>query len=138
MSEENMEVVRRGYEALNSGDVNRALELFDPEVEVHLAQDAGTVLGLDFDETYYGVDGFLAFLRRFSEAWREFRWEPQDYIDAGDQVVVFIRMFAVGKESGIEIDQPMAHLCTMRDGKLVRHETFWERRAALKAAGLSE
>jgi ketosteroid isomerase-like protein len=32
----------------------------------------------------------------------------------------------------------MAHQCTMRDGKLVRHETFWERRAALEAAGLRE
>ena len=136
MSRENVEIVRRGYEALNSADVERALALFDPHVEVHLARDAGTVMGLDFRETYRGIDGFLEFLGRLSEAWQEFRWEPENYIDAGDDVVVFIRMVATGKGSGIEVEQPMAHLCTLRDGKLVRHETFWERSAALKAAGL--
>lgn len=138
MSRENVETVRRGYEALNSGDLEAAFVLFHPEVEVHLAQDAGTVLGLDFEKTYRGVDGFMKFLAQLSEAWDEFRWDPEDYVDAGDNVVVFIRMVATGKGSGIEVEQPMAHLCTIRNGKLVRHETFWKRDAALRAAGLPE
>jgi ketosteroid isomerase-like protein len=136
MSRENVEIVRRGYEAMNSGDIKTALSMFDPDVEVHLAEDAGTVMGLDFERTYRGVEGFLSFLAQLSEAWEEFRWEPEEFADAGENVVVFIRMKAKGRASGIEIEQPMAHLCAVRDGRLVRHETFWERSAALEAAGI--
>ena len=136
MSRENVEIVRRGYEALNAGDIEGMFRLCDPKLEVHLARDAGTVLGLDFSETYHGVEGFMRFLGRLAAAWESVRWEPEDYVDADDDVVVLIRMVATGKESGIDIEQPMAHLCTLRDGKLVRHETFWERAAALEAAGL--
>ena len=139
MSEENVELIQRAYVAFNSGDVEGALALFDPEVEVHLAKDAGTVMGLDFDEAYRGIEGFLTFMGQMSEAFEDMRWEPEGYMDAGDDVVVvFIRMTGKGRRSGVEVDQPMAHLCTMRDGRLVRHETFWERGQALEAAGLSE
>jgi ketosteroid isomerase-like protein len=138
MSQENVAIVRQGYEALNRGDVDAALALFDPDVEVHLAQEAGNVLGLDFEPVYRGVDGFLQFLGRLSEAFEDFRWVPEEYFDAGDDVVVFIRMISTGRQSGMTTEHPMAHLCTMREGKLVRHETFWERSAARQAAGLRE
>ena len=138
MSQENVEVVRHGYAALDAGDVEGAFALFDPDVEVHLAQEAGTVMGLDFEPVYRRFDGFLQFMGRLSEAFDEFRWEPEEYLDAGDDVVVFIRMITTGRRSGMKTELPIAHLCTMRDGKLVRHETFWERSAACQAAGLRE
>lgn len=138
MSQENVEIVRQGYEALNTGDVERALAMFDPELETHLAQDAGTVMGLDFKATYHGIDGFLEFMTKLSDAWEYFRWEPEGYFDAGgDAVVVPIRMEAKGRASQLEIEQPMAHVCTLRDGKLVRHETFWEREAAFDSVAPS-
>ena len=138
MSNENVELVKRGYEALNAGDVEAALAMFDPDVEVHLAKDANTVWGLDFEETYRGIDGFVQFLSRLSDAWEEFRWEPTEYREAGDQVVVYIQMTARGRGSGIELQQDMTHLCAIRDRKLVRHETFFDRAEALEAAGLRE
>jgi ketosteroid isomerase-like protein len=138
MSQENVELVRQGYEAMNSGDLETALAMFDPEVEIHLAKDAGTVWGLDFQETYHGIEGFGQFMATLSEAWEEFGWEATGYRDAGDRVVVDIRMTARGRGSGIELDQGMVHVLDVRDGKLIRHETFFERAAALEAAGLSE
>jgi ketosteroid isomerase-like protein len=138
MPTDDVELVRRGYEALNSGDLEGALALFHPDVEVRMAKDGRTVLGLDFDESYRGVDGFIRFLARVGDALDDARWEPEEYIDAGENgVVVLIRMTARGRASGLKIDQPMAHLCRMRDGKLVAHETFWERANALRAAGLT-
>ena len=136
MSRENVEVVRRGYAALGSGDLNATFALFDPEVEIETATDAPSV---DFEKLYRGPEGFLKFLEQLSQAWDEFHWEPEEYIDAGDDVVVvFIRMTARGRGSGIEVEQPMAHVCTIGDGKLVRLVTFWERAAALEAVGLRE
>ena len=51
-------------------------------------------------------------------------------------MVVFIRFNGVGKGSGIPVEQPIGHVCTMRDGKLVKHVTYWDRTLALEAAGL--
>ena len=136
MSRENVEVVRRGYEALGSGDLDATFALFDPEVEIETAADAPSV---DFERLYRGPEGFLEFLGQLSEAWEEFRWEPEEYIDAGgDVVVVFIRMIARGRGSGLEVEQPIAHVCTMSDGKLARLVTFWERATALEAVGLRQ
>ena len=139
MSQENVIRAREAYEALNSGDFETALAMFDPEVEIHLAKDAGKrIWGLDFQETYHGIEGFGQFLATLWEAWGEFRWEPTEIRDAGDQVVVQIRMTARGRGSGVEVVQDMTHLCDIRDGKLIRHETFFDRSEALEAAGLSE
>ena len=136
MSEENVEIVRRGYEAINAGDLERALALFDPEVEVRTGVD---VPDFDFDDVYHGPEGFLRFHAKMAEIWDDLRWEPEEYIPAGeDVVVVFIRFHGVGKSSGIPVTQAIGHVCTMRDGKLVRHVTYWDRSRALEAAGLSE
>ena len=63
MSRENVELVRRGYEAMDSGDLETVLAGFDQDIEFVLAKDdAETVLGLDFKESYSGIDGFMQFL----------------------------------------------------------------------------
>ena len=51
MSQENVELVKRGYEAINAGDSEATLALFDRDIEVHLAKDADIVWGLDFEES---------------------------------------------------------------------------------------
>jgi ketosteroid isomerase-like protein len=134
VSEENVEIVRRGYEAINAGDFERAFEFFDPKAEIRPGVD---VPDLDFEDVYYGPEGFLQFHARMSEAWDELRWEPEEYIPAGDDVVVFIRFYGIGKGSGVPVEQPIGHVCTMRDGKLVKHVTFWDRQKAREAAGLA-
>jgi uncharacterized protein len=136
MSAENVEIVRRGYEAFNRGDIQTTLALFDPRVEVHLAREGQQVLGPDFSSVYRGLDGFMEFLGQLQAAWETWSWEPEEFIDAGDRVLVMVRMRAKGKSSGVEIDQPTAHVCTLEDGRLVRHETYWDRAAARQAVGL--
>ena len=63
---------------------------------------------------------------------------PEEFIDAGDdQVLVFSREGGRGRGSGAEVQtNPTAHLWTIRAGKAVRMESYWERSAALEAAGL--
>ena len=135
MSEENVELVREGYEAVNSGDLEKGLALFDPGTEIRPGVD---VPNTDLEDAYYGAEGFLEFLGRMSESFEEVRWEPEEFIDAGDDVVVLIRMTAKGRGSGVEIVRPIAHICSMRNGRLARHVTYWDRAGAFKAAGLSE
>jgi ketosteroid isomerase-like protein len=130
---DNLEIVRRGYEAINAGDLEAAFAHFDPRAEIRPGVD---VPDLDFEDVYYGPEGFGQFHAKMAEAWEEPRWEPEEYIPAGDDIVVFIRFRGVGKGSGVPVDQQIGHVCTMRDGKLVKHVTYWDRNLALEAAGL--
>ena len=137
MPAENVEIVRRGYEAFNRGDIQTTLALFDPRVEVHLAPEGREVLGPGFSSVYSGLDGFMEFLGQLQADWESWSWEPEEFIEAGDDcVLVMVRMRAKAKASDREVDQPTAQVCTMQDGRLVRHETYWDREAARRAVGL--
>ena len=133
MSQENVEIVKRSYEAFNRRDWDRASELLDPDVELH-----GTIGGLEEDVVVRGPDGIR---QRFeiedNEIWDEHRIEPQEFIDAGDQVVVFQREYQRGK-SGVELVIDTASILDLRDGRIVRMQGYMDRAAALEAAGLSE
>ncbi len=131
MSQENVEIVRRGYEHYNrtgEPDYND----FDPEIVYDVSRRTFDPL------VYHGHDGVREFLALIREHWATMRLEPQDFIDAGDKVVVSVRLVGVGKESGVETTANAAHVWTFRDGKIVRQTVFQTMDEALVAAGLSE
>jgi ketosteroid isomerase-like protein len=69
-------------------------------------------------------------------AWKSWRVEIQDIIDASDHVVVVARESGRGKGSGIELDQVTYGVFTLRDGKILRWKGFIDRHQAFEAAGL--
>src|SRR5215212_56835 len=88
-------------------------------------------------QVFVGRDGAARFVAAFREAWTQWRIEPEQYLDAGAQVVVFVRIHAAGGASGVELDHEPAHLWTIRDGRASSLEIFIDRDAALRAAGLA-
>lgn len=68
--------------------------------------------------------------------WKEWKVEAEEYLAAGDFVVVFCRYRGSGNASGVEVDTRGAHLWTMGDGGAVRLEIFSSPERALAAAGL--
>jgi ketosteroid isomerase-like protein len=133
MSEENVNVVREGFESYMRGDLETTARLIDPEVEFH-----GTVGGLEEGRVTHGLREFV---ERFEsddlEAWDERRLEADEYIDAGDEVVVLLHEYRRGKGSGVELESETAVLCSVRDGRVVRIQGYMDRGAALEAAGVS-
>jgi ketosteroid isomerase-like protein len=75
-------------------------------------------------------------LDRFSEPWVELTVEPSQVIDLEQRVLVFLRFHAKGRD-GIEVELPLAHLWTLREGLAVRMDAYSDQRQALEAAGLS-
>src|SRR2546426_10356088 len=135
MSQENVEVVRRAYQAWNRGDLETAFEFLDRDVEVSVPPDlpeAGTYRGRD--EVRRWVAGEL--LPILEEA----RADPEKFLDVGDLVIVFVRYFGRGKASGIEVRGAIvdAHVWTLRDGKVKRLQMYQGTEKALEAVGLSE
>jgi uncharacterized protein len=132
MSQENVETLRRGYEALNRGDLDATLEICDPDIECRLPE-GGLATG-----TLHGHKGLRELFEAYLEAFEELRAEPDRYLEADDHVVVFLKLSGRGRGSGLEVDVRPAHLWTMRDGKAVRLEVFPRGEGALEAAGLRE
>ena len=79
-------------------------------------------------------------MEKLSEAIEDYTMVPEEFIDAGaDQVLVFSREGGRGRGSGAEVQtHPTAHVWTIRDGKAIRMQSYWERSDALDAVGLSE
>jgi uncharacterized protein len=132
MSQENVELVRGGHEAFARGDVDAVLGGLDPEIEVRPPRE------FPGEDSYHGHAGFLAYSERWVGSWEEYRLIPEEFIDAGDRVVVAYRAVGRGKGSGIEVETRMAHVWTIREGKAVRLEMFRTPAEALEAAGLRE
>src|SRR3954453_7902785 len=99
----------------------------DMEVCDHDIPDAGT---------YRGRRGVLSWLEDWSEPWAKFSLEAHRWIDAGDQVVVFARLTAKGKGSGVEVNRRDALVYTVRDGKTLRLDYYNNEAEALEAVGL--
>jgi ketosteroid isomerase-like protein len=128
------------YEASNRGDMEAFLVLGShPAIELHTATDeAGVPFGVDLDDVYHGREGLVAFAQQWDAAWEQYRAEPEEVIDCGDKLVVFLRHRGRGKGSGVEIDQRFAQVLHLRNGQAVRIDTFWDHTDALEAVGLLE
>ena len=72
-----------------------------------------------------------------NDVWEKIRFEPLEFVDAGERVVVVERLVGKGKGSGVEVAQTWGAVWTVRDGRVVRMElSYPDRDAALAAAGL--
>jgi ketosteroid isomerase-like protein len=133
MSEENVEILRRLYDQWARGDLSA--DCFDPEIE-YSRIGAETP---DMEGRWRGPDEVWAAMLEYIRAFSDLRIEAERLIDlGGDQVLVLSRQTARGKHSGVPIDHEFGDLFTLRDGKIVRYDTYWHRADALEAAGLSE
>jgi ketosteroid isomerase-like protein len=129
---ENLETALRAIDAFNADDLDRFLDECDPQVEVHSRfTEVGGV--------YRGHVGLKRWHQDLSDRWEYLRLELERLIDVDDHTVLaLMTMYGKGRGSGIEVSQPIAHLDTVRAGKLSRIVTYTNRNEALKAAGLPE
>ena len=134
MSQENVEIVREVVESFRGGDQTTTARLVDPEVEFH-----GTVGGLEEGRIAHGQSQIdQTFEAEDLEAWEERRLEAEEFIDAGDNVVVLLHEYRRGRGSGVELETDTAVVVAVRDGRVIRVQGYMDRRAALEAAGLRE
>jgi len=132
MSQEDVNLARRGYEALARGDMEAVLELIDPdvEVEVHTGRP-------DLPETdvLRGHAGFLENLRQLDEVFEDVEVTPEEFIEVGEKLVVPIYTAGRGRASGIRVENRVTHIWTIRAGKATRFQVFPTTEQALEALG---
>ncbi|MEA2140153.1 MAG: uncharacterized protein QOC91_252 [Solirubrobacteraceae bacterium] len=135
MSQENLEIVRAAWEAWERGDMEAIFALYDPAIvwdQTHYG--AGELSGV-----YHGHDGIKQFFRAWLAPFESYYAHAQEFVDAGEAVLVQIRQGGRGKQSGADVQMPpYLQVYRLRDGLAVRIEVYSERAAALKAVGLEE
>ena len=116
----NVELVRRAYEAFDRGDMDAVVADMHPDIEWHQAQ------GLPHGGTYYGlaVVQQAIFAPLGERWWDDFRADREEFLDAGEQVIVLGRYTGRAKETGRRLDVPYAHVWTFRGGKAIRFRQF--------------
>jgi ketosteroid isomerase-like protein len=132
MSQENVEMVRRGWEAYEHGDLAAALATMSPEMVTHVAPR------LPVAGTYHGPEGLLQLTLDWAESFDELVVTAEEFTDAGDQVVVRTLHKSRGAQSGAPVEADVWYVFTVHAGKSVRVDVFNDRSEALEAAGLSE
>jgi ketosteroid isomerase-like protein len=131
MSQENVELARRCYDAFQRGDVETALE---PLGEAFVLE----VVGRADTTQYRGREGFLKYLGEWTSMFDDWQWELDRVLDAGPQVLVLGRDWGRGRGSGVLVEERFGHLWTFRDGEPTRMLAFLDWSQALEAVGLSE
>jgi ketosteroid isomerase-like protein len=131
MSRSPQEVVRLRTEAFNAKDVDAYLALSDPDVVYDQPRE------LPGAATYRGHEGIRDYFANLEHAWESATAEIEELIDAGEDVVISIGHTSYrGRASGVVLDNPFAIVWTIRDGRVVRGEFYFDRAEALAAAGL--
>jgi len=133
MSQKNVEVVRAVLEAQRLRDWQAFRGLYDPDIEW---EDVSGLWG-DWGKRRGFEDVQDAWVTWF-EAFEHANFVLDDVVDAGDNVVAFIRISGVGRESGLIVDQQLPSVWTVRDGRVVRVRGYRNEADARQAAGLSE
>ena len=145
MSQQNVELVRRLYATLAELPGLRDIgpedgrawmdrifgEYLDDHWELRLPAEYP-----EGDLLLQGREGGARLIAQLRDAWAEWRFEPERLMDAGDQVVVFVRVLAKGGASGVPIELTGAHVQTSRDGRVTRTQIYRDRADALHAVGL--
>jgi ketosteroid isomerase-like protein len=134
MSQENVEMVREAAAAYNRGDLDAWFEYLADDIDYRAAEGA-----LDDRGPIHGKDAIRAHMQDWLDLFDDFKSEPLELIDAGeDQVIAVVRISGGAKLSGVEADLTYAAVYTIRDGKIARGREYWTKEQALEAAGLSE
>ena len=130
--EENVRFALDGYARFNAGERAAELWFFTPDAEYHVARE-------DPDSAIHcGIDAIGKQFARWVEAYPDLTVEPLEARGNGDSVFLWVRFSGHGQGSGAPVEMELAHVLTMRDGRVARTAEYNDRTEALEAAGLSE
>ena len=133
MSQENVELAYKSFEAIQSGDFAFAQELMAPDAVIVQPPEVPDA------KTYEGRDAIREGWEDWPRQWEDFRLDLIEVIDVDDDTLISVtRQRGRGRDSGIEMDFEVFFVSHGRNGLIARMEMFFSREQALKAAGLED
>jgi ketosteroid isomerase-like protein len=135
MSRENIEVVRRLFDAFNHRNRDAMGDVWTSDCEWRPAYAGG---GLMEGAAFRGHEGLVEFIDLQADTWESIVGDPVEMRDLGDQVLVKVHLQAVGRTSGIAVDRITWNVFRLRDGKIAAGHVYTAEEEALEVVGLSE
>jgi uncharacterized protein len=132
MAQQSLDIVRAAHEALNSGDMDALVVLCAADFQLDMSDRVFN------PAVYEGHEGIRRFYAEVRDVWASYIWEPEELIEAKDNVVALLRTGGVGRGSGVEVDRRTAMVWTVRDGRASALRFFRDRDKALAAVQLSQ
>jgi ketosteroid isomerase-like protein len=132
MSQENVEIVRKAVEAFEQSGLDEALRFYDPEVTWEEARDEPEA------ESFQGHDGVRALAKKWLVAFDDLHIEPEEFIDAGEVVIMPSRFRGRQRSSGLGITDIATWVFSVRGGRIYQVREYRHKTEALEAVGLSE
>jgi ketosteroid isomerase-like protein len=115
----NVDLLEQLYGAFARGDIPTVLAAMDPQIEWTSAE------GSPYRGTFIGPDAVLTnIFARMGSEWDDFRVEPTEHLDAGDNVVTLGRYSGTYKATGRGMNAAFAHVWTLRDGRITRYRQY--------------
>ena len=118
--QQNVDIVRRGYEAFGRGDLDTMLKLFDENIEWISPGPAE----LPTAGTRRGRQQVAEFFNSVNEIFEIQRFEPKAFIAEGDRVIVLGDDTSRIKATGKVLDSEWAHAFTLRDGLVIAFHEY--------------
>jgi ketosteroid isomerase-like protein len=117
MAKEDVDVVMRGLDAFNRGDIEGLVA----EVDLEVVWEEGGLVFPDLPPAYHGPDGVRRWYQEaIVEAWESFSADLLDLRDeGGGKVVQIYRLRGRGRESGIDVDMRAVQTITVHDGRIL-------------------
>jgi len=126
MSDADVDVVRQIVAAFRDRDVPRLRELFHDDAEFRSA-----IVALE-GGTYSGRDEMERYMHDLDAVFEDWHSEDEEFVDGGNgRVALVFRIVGRGRGSGVPVNQPIAILWTVRDGKAVAAQGYLDREEAL-------
>ena len=132
MSDDNVSLVKGIYRAFATGDVPAVIAALSPDIEWNEAENFPYADG----NPYRGPDAVLGgVFARIGSEWDGFAVEPEQFLDAGDTVIMTGRYVGTCKATGQSMNPQVAHLWTLAGGQAVRFQQLVDTLAVARATG---
>jgi ketosteroid isomerase-like protein len=124
----NVEIVERGFDAFNARGIEGILPFIHPDFEVTTPPELASE-----PDTYRGRDGVRRWVSSFEEVMDEIRWDPREFREVGDRVLVEFTLRARGKTTGLDFGQEAVMVWELRGEQAIRVSLFETVEQALSA-----
>ncbi|HZA58910.1 MAG TPA: nuclear transport factor 2 family protein [Solirubrobacterales bacterium] len=132
MSQENVEIMRRGYAAFAEKGVEGVIPFFTEDAVIY------SIPEWPDDPEYHGHDGLRKLTRQWTANFDAFGFDIRELRDGGDSVIALYELVGQTKDSAMPMSMQIGAVSEFRDGRVARQRLFSNWESALEAAGLSE
>jgi uncharacterized protein len=132
MSHADVEMLRRAHDDFRQNGEEAIYQYFDPAIDLRAIEE------MPGNKTHRGHSGVHDWFQLLRDSFGDFTWEPLEYADLGEHVLVDTKFIAEGRESGVPVEVTVYNLWTVRQGKVTRVRGYLNRSEALAVASAAD